>query len=122
MVVTLDTLETKDEITLVWVSTEIGDEVTNEIGVLTEHPTHIVSGTVKLEVDGQREQEIAAPQTITLPTQTRYTFTTVTESTQINCVYSKLSGAADEVQHLRRETLDKGEPISRFPRKQDRIG
>ena len=99
MTVFLSSTETENEVVLQWHSTAPGDFVDNRNGVGVEHPTIVTAGRASLTISGQPPEEFEAPHVIILPTNTSYTFTTIDPGT-IHCVYSKLSGAADEVRHL----------------------
>ena len=100
MVVHLRTRETDETIVLHWESSKAGEVVANHAGVHSTHPTILTEGKVRLEIDGQDPQEFTAPHTITLPTGTPYTFTTLSDRTAVNCIYNKTTGAADEIRHL----------------------
>ncbi len=100
MTVFLTTTETDTEIVLQWHSTEVGDVVENLSGITVEHPTLLAFGTASLQISDEPPQEFEAPHIIILPLNLPYTFTIPVVPTTIFCVYSKLSGAADEVRHL----------------------
>jgi hypothetical protein len=99
MTVFLTTTETENEAVLQWHATEVGDVVDNPNGIHTEHPTLIALGAVRLQVADEPPQEFRAPHILILPLNNPYRFTVV-EPGVLYCVYSKLSGAAAEVEHL----------------------
>ena len=100
MTVHIKTTETDDTIVSHWESSRIGEVVENAAGVGSTHPTILIEGKVRLDIDGQRPEEFEAPHTITLPIKTPYTFTALTSRIAVNCIYSKKTGAADEIRHL----------------------
>lgn len=99
MVVYVRSIEMPTEVILEWTAVT-GDALTNHQGVKSAHVTEVVSGSVRLEIEGEQPQILSAGNQILLPTNTRYTFTVLAD-TVMRCHYSKLiPGQVDEIAHL----------------------
>ncbi len=118
MTVLLRTSEDDKSIILHWISTELLDVVDNWVGVPTQHPTVLVEGSIRLTIKGEKDQEFKAPHTLTLPINTSYRITALTQNVTVDCFYDKASGAADEVRYLmagHRKIVD-GKPTTIWPK------
>ena len=103
MTVYVRNIETEDHVILIWTG-EAGDVLPNRNGVKHPHDTVIVSGTVLLEIEGERPQTLTAPATVVLPVNTSYTFTGIEGPGVVHCFYPKrIPGATEEIRHLRTE-------------------
>jgi len=99
MTVYLSSSETDESVVFQWYATEVGDIIENTSGVHSGHPTLLAIGTTRLEVSGQEPEEFQAPHIIILPLDVPYKFTVLVPGV-VYCVYSKLTGAAAEMQGL----------------------
>lgn len=99
MTVFLTTTETEDEVILQWYSTAANDIVENLNGISKQHFTLLATGRVSLQIDQDPPEEFTGPHIFILPLNTPYTFT-VLEPAIIHCIYSKITGAADDIMHL----------------------